>query len=70
MSAPETNLERQKKRHIGPLGGMLLVVAFVSILFGVFYILATSGDEVGDGAQAPTESTQSTETSVGSDTSN
>lgn len=67
MSAPETNLERQKKRHIGPLGGMLLVVAFAAILFGVFYILATDGEETGNGMQAPAAGT---ETSAGSDTSN
>ena len=53
MSAPETNLETQKKRHIGPLGGMLLVVAFAAILFGVFYIFATNDDETDDGASAP-----------------
>ena len=67
MSAPETNLERQKKRHIGPLGGMLLVVAFAAILFGVFYILATDGEEAGDGVQARATST---ENSAGSDTNN
>ncbi|MBY5987855.1 MULTISPECIES: hypothetical protein [Roseovarius] len=53
MSAPETNLETQKKRHIGPLGGMLLVVAFAAILFGLFYIFATSDDPTDEGASAP-----------------
>ena len=42
----------------------------VCIIFGVFYIFATSGEEAGDGAQAPTENTESSETSVGADTSN
>jgi hypothetical protein len=28
MSAPKTNIETQKRRHIGPLIGMALVVIF------------------------------------------
>lgn len=61
MSAPETNLETQKKRHIGPLGGMLLVVAFAAILFGLFYIFATSDDPTDDGATAPSAAAEESE---------
>jgi len=32
MSAPDTNLEKQKKRHKGPLAGIAAVVAFALVL--------------------------------------
>lgn len=32
MSAPRTNLEKQKRRHIGPLIGMAVVVLFGVVL--------------------------------------
>jgi hypothetical protein len=32
MSAPQTNLEKQKQRHKGPLGGMALVVVLALVL--------------------------------------
>lgn len=33
MSAPHTNIEKQKRRHRGPLIGMAAVVAFVGAIF-------------------------------------
>ena len=33
MSAPDTNLEKQTKRHKGPLYGIVIVLAFVAALF-------------------------------------
>ena len=34
MSAPQTNLDKQKRRHRGPLIGMIVVVAFaLTLLF-------------------------------------
>lgn len=33
MSAPDTNLEKQKRRHRGPLVGMAVGVTFVAIIF-------------------------------------
>ena len=33
MSAPRTNIESQKRRHITPLMGMLAVVVFALILY-------------------------------------
>jgi hypothetical protein len=33
MSSPEPELERQARRHIGPLLGMALVVVFAGLLF-------------------------------------
>lgn len=32
MSAPEVNIEKQKRRHRGPLIGMAVVVLFVVVL--------------------------------------
>jgi molybdopterin-guanine dinucleotide biosynthesis protein A len=37
MSAPQTNIDRQKRRHRGPLIGILAGLAFVAILF-FFYL--------------------------------
>lgn len=33
MSQPEPDLERQKRRHAGPLIGITAVLAFVAIIF-------------------------------------
>lgn len=43
MSAPQTNLEKQKRRHWAPLLGMALVT-----LFGVGIILYWLGEEVAE----------------------
>ncbi|QYX58180.1 hypothetical protein K1T73_07395 [Roseovarius sp. SCSIO 43702] len=32
MSAPDTNVKKQEKRHKGPLAGMLAVVIFAGVL--------------------------------------
>jgi hypothetical protein len=44
MSAPQTNVEKQERRHRGPLIGMALALAAVAVLAFVF--LAEGGDEV------------------------
>ncbi|WP_103257584.1 hypothetical protein [Tabrizicola aquatica] len=44
MSAPQTNLEKQKRRHIVPLLGMALVV-----LFGVGLIIYWQFEEAAQG---------------------
>jgi hypothetical protein len=36
MSAPDTNIQTQKRQHRGPLAGMQVVVAFALILLMVF----------------------------------
>jgi hypothetical protein len=33
MSAPQTNLEKQKRWHRGPLIGMIGVIVFVGVMF-------------------------------------
>ena len=45
MSAPDTNIERQKKRHGFPLKGIALVLGFVAILFAAYMMfLAERGE--------------------------
>jgi hypothetical protein len=56
MSSPEPELERQARRHIGPLVGMALVVAFAGILFTywVFDEVESSTQPLSDTSQNPT----------------
>ncbi len=44
MSAPETNVETQKKRHRGPLIGILAAALLVAAVFVAF--LAWTADDV------------------------
>lgn len=50
MSAPETNTEKQAKRHRGPLIGIGLCLVFVVVLTAGWIILA--GQEAEDPAGA------------------
>lgn len=43
MSAPKTNMETEKRRHRGPLIGMIAVVAFALSL--LFFLLMGTADE-------------------------
>ena len=45
MSAPDTNIEKQQKRHYGPLWGIAAVLVFVGL--GIFAIPAAT-DEVSE----------------------
>lgn len=46
MSAPDTNLHKQKVRHRGPLMGIAAVLAVVVVLFvGYLAYVADTGDE-------------------------
>lgn len=47
MSAPDTNLDSQKKRHAGPLIGMGAAAVFAAIL--VFAYATTVVEPVGEG---------------------
>lgn len=46
MSAPETNIERQKRRHWGPLVGIAVVLGFAAVIT-VWYlgVLAANGND-------------------------
>lgn len=46
MSAPDTNVDRQKRRHAGPLVGMAVVVIFaLALLFGLYVWLTAEAEE-------------------------
>lgn len=51
MSAPDTNLEKQKRRHKGPLGGMKLVLGLVALLFAAFLIWTVAASDGPEGAE-------------------
>ncbi|NJM83867.1 MAG: hypothetical protein HC844_16725 [Tabrizicola sp.] len=43
MSAPRTNIERQKRRHFGPLLGLIVSIGVVAVLFmGYLFYIAES----------------------------
>ncbi len=52
MSAPNTNIERQKRNHWGPLSGMSLGIIVVAVLF-VAYLAYNFA--AGDGVEGATE---------------
>lgn len=55
MSAPDTNLERQKKRHGFPIKGIALVLGFVAILFLAYLmVVAERGDSPAEEGAAAT----------------
>ena len=67
MSAPNTNIEKQKKRHKGPLGGIWFGLAFVAVLLVVWlgYVFVSADDD--EPAAATTEPAAVTETEAGTD---
>lgn len=52
MSAPDTNLEKQKRRHKGPLGGIRLALLFAALLFVGFLIWTFAQGDEPEGADA------------------
>lgn len=45
MSAPKTDLDKQEKRHKGPLGGMAaVVVVALALLLGLLIWLSANGN--------------------------
>ncbi len=65
MSAPKTDIDKQEKRHRGPLRGMAIVVVFTLILLAglMFWTSGNGNDPEGadtqidgsTGAEAPAE---------------
>ena len=55
MSAPHTNIERQRQRHRGPLIGISVALAVVAVLFLVFLgdAFATDSELLEGGTVAP-----------------
>ncbi|MGB3554981.1 MAG: hypothetical protein WBA25_10110 [Jannaschia sp.] len=64
MSAPDTNIEKQKKRHAGPLIGIGAGVVFAAIL--LFAFLSFQAGPVEDG-EAEVEGVPSTELAPATD---
>ncbi|RKF14968.1 hypothetical protein D6850_08890 [Roseovarius spongiae] len=62
MSPPDTNLEKQEKRHKGPLVGIggalaVAVLAFLGVLVWMDYFDPPADEPVGDGASEPAATT-------------
>lgn len=64
MSAPQTNIERQKRRHKGPLIGMIAAVVLALGLFFAFTIY-TAQERQTPGVQTPGVTTPSTDGPTG-----
>ena len=54
MSAPQTDLERQKRRHRGPLIGIIAALIVAGLLFVVFFgdMISPQDSLLGDGPNA------------------
>jgi len=57
MSAERTNIDKQARRHWGPLAGIALVIAFVVAL--VLYVMAGDPDAAITDQASPVASTDS-----------
>ena len=51
MSAPKTDLDKQEKRHRGPLRGMAVVVAFALVLLVVLITWISANGNEPEGAE-------------------
>jgi NhaP-type Na+/H+ or K+/H+ antiporter len=58
MSAPNTNLEKQKRRHRGPLIGMALALVFVGALFLGYLFVLVDRAPAPEAGEAPAQATQ------------
>ena len=56
MSAPETNIQKQKRRHWAPLVGSALVAVFGVALI-LWWVLEESAEAPGPDTSVPTEAT-------------
>lgn len=56
MSAPNTNLERQKRNHKGPIGGITLALVAVAILFAIYFIWNFAASDGVEGSDAVIDS--------------
>ncbi|MCK0166987.1 hypothetical protein MWU52_05430 [Jannaschia sp. S6380] len=53
MSAPETNVEKQRRRHAGPIIGITAGLIFVAIILVAYlFFIASPDDEIVEGTQA------------------
>ncbi len=54
MSAPQTNVERQKRRHWGPIVGITVALAFAAFLGISNFWQATTDEDAGRATQPET----------------
>ena len=50
MSAPQTNLEKQERRHAGPLIGIAACIGFAAILLVAYFGFIADAPEAGEEA--------------------
>ena len=63
MSAPDTNVEKQTRRHRPSLGGIAFAVAVAAILLaGYIFMIASGGSDEAEDAPAPAAATEATPT--------
>lgn len=54
MSAPETNIEKQKRRHFGPIIGIAAGLVFAAIILVVYLVtISGSGEEIPGATDEP-----------------
>ncbi|MEM7709429.1 MAG: hypothetical protein AAF264_01495 [Pseudomonadota bacterium] len=58
MSAPDTNIKKQEKRHAGPLIGIGAGVVFAGILLFAFLSFQVDPAETEAGEEAPAAATE------------
>ena len=61
MSAPKTDLDKQEKRHRGPLRGMAVVVAFALVLLVVLMVWTSSNGNTPEGSETQIDGRTGTE---------
>ena len=67
MSAPETNIEKQARRHLGALGGIAAVGVFALVLLTGFYVLTAFDGQDPEGAEVQVQPGLGTEAGPGAE---
>lgn len=55
MSSPKTDLEKQKRRHIGPLAGITIALGVALALFVAYLFYAVDSEPAVDAEETPAE---------------
>ncbi len=53
MSAPDTNIEKQKRRHKGPLIGLVVAILALGLIFGYSTLIGNDAQAVDPAPAAP-----------------
>ena len=57
MSAPKTNLDKQKGRHRGAMTGIITVVVFALLLLGALLVFTSANGNDPEGAETQIDGT-------------